>query len=37
MKPCGYIVGLEAIDRAIIDSAWVGHHAEASVGWCLEP
>lgn len=36
MKPCGYIVRLQASDRAIINSAWVGHHAAASVGWCLE-
>jgi hypothetical protein len=37
MTPCGYIVRLEASDRAIIDSAWVGHSAAAPVGWCLEP
>lgn len=38
MEPCGYIMRLEASDRAIIDSSWgVGHHAPASVGWCLEP
>jgi hypothetical protein len=37
MKPCGYIVRLEASDRAIINSAWVGHPAAAPVGWCLEP
>jgi len=37
MKPCGYIVRLEATDRAIINSAWVGHWAHAPVGWCLEP
>ncbi len=37
MQPCGYIVRLQAVDRAIINSAWVGHHAAAPVGWCLEP
>ncbi len=37
MKPCGYIVRLEASDLAIIDSQWVGHSAAAPVGWCLEP
>jgi hypothetical protein len=37
MKPCGYIVRLEASDRAIIDSTWVGHGAAAAVGSCLEP
>jgi hypothetical protein len=37
MKPCGYIVRLEASDRAIIDSQWVGHFIAAPVGWCLEP
>lgn len=37
MKPCGYIVRLQASDRAIIDSTHVGHNAAAPVGWCLEP
>lgn len=37
MKPCGYITRLEVVDRAIINSAWVGHWAAASVGWCLQP
>jgi hypothetical protein len=37
MKPCGYIVRLQASDRAIVDSQWVGHHAAAPVGWCLKP
>lgn len=37
MTRCGYIVRLEATDRAIIDSQWVGHWAAAPVGWCLEP
>jgi hypothetical protein len=36
MRPCGYIVRLAASDRAIIDSASVGHSAAAAVGWCLE-
>lgn len=36
MTPCGYIVRLEASDRAIINSAAVGHSAAAAVGWCLE-
>jgi hypothetical protein len=37
MKPCGYIVRLEASDRAILDSTHVGHGTAAAVGWCLEP
>lgn len=37
MKPCGYIVRLEASDRAILDSTHVGHTGAAPVGWCLEP
>jgi len=37
MTPCGYIVRLEASDRAIIDSTHVGHTGAAPVGWCLEP
>ena len=37
MQPCGYIVRLEASDRAILDSTHVGHGAAAAVGWCLEP
>lgn len=37
MSPCGYIVRLEASDRAIINSVSVGHAAAAPVGWCLEP
>jgi hypothetical protein len=37
MKPCGYIVALSVSDRAIINSASVGHSAWTSVGWCLDP
>jgi hypothetical protein len=37
MKPCGYIVRLQVSDRAIINSASLGHHRPASVGWCLLP
>lgn len=37
MTPCGYIVRLEASDRAIINSVSVGHTGAAPVGWCLEP
>jgi hypothetical protein len=37
MRPCGYIVELWVSDRAIINSAWVGHAAGTSVGWCLDP
>jgi hypothetical protein len=36
MAQCGYITRLVASDRAIINSASVGHSAAASVGWCLE-
>jgi hypothetical protein len=35
MQPCGYVVLLTVSDRAIINSAFVGHTANASVGWCL--
>jgi hypothetical protein len=36
MQPCGYVARVSAVDRAIIDSAAVGHHASATVGYCLE-
>ena len=36
MTPCGYIVSVYAVDRAIINSAWVGHERWASAGFCLE-
>lgn len=36
MKPCGYIIRVVAVDRVIVNSQSVGHHAPASVGFCLE-
>ena len=36
MKPCGYVVRLDVVDRTIVNSQSVGHHTPASVGFCLE-
>jgi hypothetical protein len=36
MKPCGYVVRLSVVDRAIINSQFVGHRLPWSVGFCLE-
>lgn len=36
MKSCGYVIRVVAVDRAIVDSQWVGHHASDSAGFCLE-
>ena len=36
MTPCGYVVRVTAVDRAIVDSQSVGHHRTDSVGFCLE-
>ena len=36
MKPCGYVIRVVAVDRAIIDSQTVGHHSSASAGFCLD-
>lgn len=36
MKPCGYVIRVVAVDRAIVNSQSVGHHSPASVGFCLE-
>ena len=35
MLPCGYIIRVVAVDRAIIDSAWVGHYSPDSAGFCM--
>ena len=35
MKPCGYVVLLEAWDRSIINSSGVGNYNRTSVGFCL--
>jgi hypothetical protein len=35
MKSCGYVVRLVVVDRAIINSQWVGHRSSASAGFCL--
>ncbi|MDX9759952.1 MAG: hypothetical protein RBU27_12405 [Bacteroidota bacterium] len=36
MKPCGYLIRVVAVDRVIVNSQSVGHHASASAGFCLE-
>ena len=35
MKPCGYVVYLEAWDRSILNSSSQGNHNHTSVGFCL--
>lgn len=35
MRPCGYIIRVVATDRAILNSASVGHHSPDSAGFCL--
>ncbi len=35
MQPCGYVVTVTAVDRAIINSAAVGHYSQAFAGFCL--
>lgn len=35
MAPCGYVVAVTAVDRAILNSASVGHYSSDSVGFCL--
>lgn len=36
MESCGYIIQVEAVDRAILDSQSVGHRSSNSAGFCLE-
>lgn len=36
MRSCGYVIRVVAVDRAIVDSQSVGHHAPDSAGFCLE-
>ena len=36
MAPCGYVLVVTAVDRAIVNSAAVGHWASASVGFCIQ-
>ena len=35
-RSCGYVIRVSAVDRAIVDSQGVGHHASDSAGFCLE-
>jgi hypothetical protein len=35
MAPCGYVVYLNAYDRTIVNSGFIGWHTPASVGFCL--
>ncbi|HJW53330.1 MAG TPA: hypothetical protein VJ501_15050 [Burkholderiaceae bacterium] len=37
MQPCGYVIRVVAVDRAIVNSQSVGHVASDSAGFCLEP
>jgi len=36
MISCGYVIRVVAVDRAIVNSQWVGHHTPDSAGFCLE-
>jgi hypothetical protein len=36
MRACGYVIRVVAVDRAIVNSQAVGHHASDSKGFCLE-
>ena len=36
MQPCGYVIEVGVRDRAIINSASVGHHRQAQAGFCLD-
>lgn len=36
MKPCGYVIRLDARDNAIVNSGWVGHDGPSFVGFCLK-
>lgn len=36
MSPCGYVIQVTAVDRAIVNSASVGHWASDTEGFCLE-
>jgi hypothetical protein len=36
MQACGYVIRVSAVDRAIVNSQSVGHHASDSAGFCLE-
>jgi hypothetical protein len=35
MQPCGYVITVVAVDRAIVNSASVGHYSPASAGFCV--
>ena len=36
LAPCGYVVRLDASDRAIVNSGYVGHDTPAFTGFCLK-
>jgi hypothetical protein len=36
LPPCGYVVVLDAYDRTIVNSGFIGNHGQASVGFCLK-
>jgi hypothetical protein len=35
MQPCGYVLVVSAVDRAIVNSGSVGHQASKAVGFCV--
>ena len=35
MQPCGYVMVVTTVDRAIINSGAVGHWASKAVGFCV--
>jgi hypothetical protein len=36
MRPCGYVIRVVVVDRAIVDSQSVGHSNPDSAGFCLD-
>jgi hypothetical protein len=36
LAPCGYVVRLDAVDRTIVHSGWVGFDQPAFTGFCLK-
>ena len=36
LPPCGYVVVLNAWDRTIVDSGYIGNYNDGSVGFCLK-
>ena len=36
LPPCGYVVVLNAWDRTIVNSGFIGNYNDAPVGFCLK-